>query len=313
LSVVSGGDRIRVICGPTAAGKSALALRLATEFGGRIISADSRQIYRGFDVGTAKPSREEQRAVRHYGIDLIDADIRFSAAAWASHADAAIAETIAAGEIPMIVGGTGFYIRALFAPLFREPQFDENRRMDLQAELEALSIDVLRRWCFRLDPARAHLGRTQLIRAIEVALLSGERLSTLHEREVRHARWSARYLLVDPGPVLSAAIESRVYRMMDDGWKEEVERLSRSVPESAPAWKATGYRSILALQRGTIGTSDAVEDVIVATRQYAKRQRTWFRNQLAGEMVTVVDSRSEDAYDRAVAWWNNDLEGSVTE
>src|SRR5690349_17283284 len=174
----SGGldaGRLRIICGPTAAGKSAIALMLAEEFGGAIVSADSRQIYCYFNIGTAKPTREECARVTHYGVDVAEPTERYSAARWASEATEWIE---CAGEIdktPIVVGGTGLYIKALVEPLFDAPQMDPVARLQLESELAAKSIDELRRWCEVLDPPRANLGRTQLLRSIETALLSGAR------------------------------------------------------------------------------------------------------------------------------------------
>ncbi|HMG97264.1 MAG TPA: isopentenyl transferase family protein, partial [Gemmatimonadaceae bacterium] len=156
------GDRMRIICGPTGAGKTAIALELAETFGAAIVSADSRAIYCGFDIGTAKPTREECARVTHYGIDVAEPDERFSAARWAAEADEWIESAAEVEKESVIVGGTGLYIKALVEPLFSAPELDAVRRSDLERELESKSISDLRRWCKELDPARAHLGRTQL-------------------------------------------------------------------------------------------------------------------------------------------------------
>src|SRR5207249_1127580 len=140
----------------------------------------SRQIYRGFDVGTAKPTPAERARVPHEGIDVVEPTERYSAAAWASAANGWIASSLAARRTPLVVGGTGLYLRALFDGLFEEPHLDPDRRRALQAELDHISSDELRRWVAVLDPARSHLGRTQLIRAVEIALLTGRRMSDLH-------------------------------------------------------------------------------------------------------------------------------------
>ena len=293
---------IPVICGPTAAGKSVIALWLAQRLPATIIVADSRQIYRGFDIGTAKPTAEEQVAVPHRGIDLVEPHQRYSAAAWAAHANGWIDEARAAGRIPLVVGGTGFYLRALFEPLFEEPQLDAAKRRSLEGLLAPVSLDELQRWCSVLDPDRAHLGRTQLLRAIEVALLTGQRLSTLHRERARTARRVARYLVVDPGPALAGRIATRLDAMLTGGWVEEVRRLSQDVPSEAPAWNATGYRALRALARGEISAVRAREQILIATRQYAKRQRTWFRHQLDERDVTLLDPSRENATVLAERW-----------
>jgi tRNA dimethylallyltransferase len=301
---------VRVICGPTAAGKSAIAMRLCERYGpATIVSADSRQIYRGFDVGTAKPSAEERRRVPHEGIDVVEPTVRYSASAWAADAERWIGSAERAARTPVVVGGTGFYLRALFEPLFDAPVMDEGRRSALERVLGGLTVPELRRWCTALDPPRAHLGRTQLLRSIETALLTGERLSDLHRTRARPARLAARYLVVDPGPVLARRIAGRVEAMLDAGWVEEVRRLAPTVPADAPAWNSTGYHTVRRLAAGEIDRRSAAELVTVETRQYAKRQRTWFRHQLGGPEVTRVDP-DDPRCDLAIAYWWNREEGA---
>lgn len=294
---------LRVIAGPTAAGKSAIALALAERHGASIVSADSRQIYQRFDVGTAKPSPAERARVPHHGIDVVPPTERYSAARFATDAERWIADDQSVGRASLVVGGTGFYLRAIFAPLFEEPSMDSSAREALQAHLAELSSEELRRWCEALDPPRAALGRTQLLRAIEVALLTGQRLSALHSLPPRAPRFRARYLVVDPGPVLRDRIAARVDAMLDAGWPEEVESLLRDVPEDAPAWNAAGYAVVRRLVRGEISRMHAREQVTIETRQYAKRQRTWLRHQLGGAAVTLVNPDAPDAMDVVNRWW----------
>jgi tRNA dimethylallyltransferase len=294
---------IPVICGPTAAGKTQLALWLATRADAIIVSADSRQLYRGFDIGTAKPTLAERRVAPHCGIDVLEPTRRASAAWWAGEADGWIRDALAAGRVPIVVGGTGLYLRALFGSLFDEPVLDEERRAALQRELGTFSTETLRRWVAELDRPRATLGRTQLLRALEIALLTGRRVSDLHRERHRPARRRARYLVVDPGPELTQRIETRVDSMLGAGWRDEVRRLIREVPADAPAWNATGYRTIRQLEAGELSEREAVQRVVIETRQYAKRQRTWFRHQLAGDDVTLLDPRSPDWESRALSWW----------
>jgi tRNA dimethylallyltransferase len=296
-------NRIRVICGPTAAGKSAIAGTLAIEYGATIISADSRQIYRGFDIGTAKPSWNERKAIRHLGIDIAGPTERFSASAWATMAIEWVSEVVASGSTPLIVGGTGFYIRALFDPLFAAPDLDQAKREQLEHILNPMSLSDLRRWCTVLDPERAHLGRYQLVRAIEIALLTGKRISELHAADDSKPVFTAGYLLVDPGQSLARRIERRVDEMIDAGWERETHSLDASVPENAPAWKASGYRAMRSVSRGELDLSVARERIIIETRQYAKRQRTWFRHQLGDAPVTRVNPDDPDAQAIAQRWW----------
>ena len=304
-------EPLRIICGPTGAGKSALAFALARVHPAVIVSADSRQIYRGFDVGTAKPSKREQRQLPHRGIDVIEPMDRYSAARWAEAARLWIDEAFAADRTPLVVGGAGLYLRALTEPLFDEPPLDPEKRGALEAELGPLTVAELRRWCEQLDPARAHLGRAQLVRAIVVALLSGTPISAWYAREPRAAGRAARYLVVDPGGGLSARLDDRFAAMLEAGWEREVEQLARTVSADAPAWNGTGYRWLRAAVREECSRADAFARVRIDTRQYAKRQRTWFRHQLPPAHVTRLDPGAPDALERATRWWNATDDGGV--
>jgi tRNA dimethylallyltransferase len=268
-------------------------------------------VYRGFDIGTAKPSVEEQREVPHRGIDVVEPTERYSAARWAESARDWIEEARGAERTPLVVGGAGLYLRALTEPLFDEPPLDPVRRDALDTLLAAYSVAELRRWCERLDPARAHLGRTQLLRAIIVALLSGSPISAWHARSPRAAGLAARYLVVDPGAALSARLEERLTTMLDMGWEREVEALARAVPANAPAWNGTGYRWIRAAVMKECSRDDALARVRIETRQYAKRQRTWFRHQLPASRVTSIDPGAPDALERALRWWSTTDDGGV--
>lgn len=294
--------------GPTAAGKSSIALHLAERFGLAIISADSRQLYRGFDVGTAKPSAGERQRVRHYGIDVLDPTVRYSAHQWADHAVGWSADARARGHDSLIVGGTGFYVRALVHPFDVAPSLDPDRRAALEPWLATLDTAELERWCQRLDPARAALGRTQRLRAVETALLAGRRLSESPapgEHRSPPSSRGARYLVVDPGAGLATRITQRVEGMVAAGWFEEVSTLMSHVPADAPAWKASGYATIREAVAGVISPQHAVQRVVIETRQYAKRQRTWCRHQLPHEQVTRLDSSDHDALAQASAWWTS--------
>jgi tRNA dimethylallyltransferase len=267
-----------------------------------VISADSRQIYRQFDLGTAKPTRAEQSRVPHRGIDVTSPTDRYSAAEWAEMADRAIHEALDGGRLPIIVGGTGFYIGALFRPLFAEPPLDPALRAPLQRQLDQMETPELRRWCEALDPERAQLGRAQLLRAIEIALLSGRRLSALHLTGRRRARWTGRYLVVDPGTDLASRIATRAKEMIDGGWPNEVRHLIETVPADAPAWKATGYRIMREFVVGAIDRETAYDRIVIETRQYAKRQRTWFRHQLTGDQVQRLSPHLSGWQEKVDRW-----------
>lgn len=300
----SAGASLPVICGPTASGKSALALRLAESAGAAIISGDSRQVYRGFDIGTAKPDAAERRRVPHYGVDVVAPDERYTAADWAAAVPAWLDQVGAEGRRPIIVGGTGFYFRALFVPLFEEPPIDPARLTVVRQVLSRMSGDEIRRWCAALDPARAPLGRTQRERAIEIALTTGHRISELHLERPRASTLTARYLVLDPGTSLAKSIAARVDAMLAAGWLDEVRSLAERVDPDARAWTATGYDTMRRVVTGELTLDRGRDLVVIATRQYAKRQRTWFRHQLAGESVLRLDPRAPDTFERATAWFN---------
>lgn len=297
---------LRIVCGPTAAGKSAIAMMLAEEFDAAIVSSDSRQIYCYFDIGTAKPTRQECARVTHYGVDVADPTERYSAARWATQA---VEWIECAGELdktPVVVGGTGLYIKALVEPLFNAPEIDPLARGRLETELAGQTIAELRRWCEVLDPPRARLGRAQLLRSIETALLSGARISELHSahrKEAAAADVVPSYLVIDPEEALAARIEQRVDDILRCGWLEEVRHLMDTTPADAPAWKASGYRAVREHVEGKADLSATRERVIIQTRQYAKRQRTWFRHQLPPSAVTRLNPLDSRAIQVAREWW----------
>ena len=301
LSAASAVAELRIICGPTGAGKSAIAMALAERHGLTLVSADSRQIYRGFDIGTAKPTAADRARVPHVGIDVADPSERWSAARWADDAERAIHEVGAAHTL--VVGGTGLYLKALLTPLFNAPPLDPTARASLDSVLSTLSVDELRRWCRSLDPALAELGRTQLLRAIETALLTGERLSELQARLARPPRFRAQWLVVDPGHALASQLEQRLDSMLAGGWPDEVRQLEATVPPDAPAWNACGYSAVRKMMHGDCTPAEAREAILVSTRQYAKRQRTWFRHQLEGQPVVRLDPALSSAVGLADTWW----------
>ena len=298
----SGVHSVAIICGPTAAGKSAIAMALAARTGALLISADSRQIYRGFDIGTAKPSQSDRDAVPHRGVDIVEPTERYSAAHWSAGALDALRDAAAREQPVIVVGGTGFYLRALEEPLFESPPLDPVRRVEILAALGLETTDVLRQRCRGIDPLRAELGRTQLLRALETFELTGRPLSAWLTERARTSEVRAHYLLVDPGAVLRERIAARLMQMLDSGWEREVAALSRVTAPDAPAWNACGYATIRAALAGAMTLDAAIERSIIDTRQYAKRQRTWFRHQLPSERVTHINPDAPDAQTRAQAW-----------
>ena len=298
--------RVPVIVGPTAVGKTAVALALAAHWPVEVISADSRQIYRRLDIGTAKPPRRERARVAHRGLDVVDPGTRYSAGRYARDAAAWIEEARNRSKLPAVVGGTGLYIRALVDGLFHEPELEAGRRRSLDAFAARLEPLELLRWAGRLDPGFRGGGRQRAARAIEVALLTGYPLS--HWQEVARAAGAIRpwyVVLTVPRQVLHQRIARRAEEMVRRGLIEEVAAvLAEGHQPSAPGLDGIGIREAVEYLHGGRRRDTVAEAIGISTRQYAKRQETWFRHQLAGEVVTLDATRPPErlAADIARLW-----------
>ena len=271
-----------VLVGPTGVGKTAVAAALAALTPIAVISADARQIYRGLDIGTAKPSPATLAQVPHIGLDLIEPGERYSAGRFAREAAGWLAEARASGRQPVVVGGTGLYIRALAEGLFREPPFNPERREHLRGWAESLDGAELARWAGRLDPAFPGGGRQRAARAVEVALLTGHALSWW-QREARESGTLRPWYihLTVPREVLHRRLATRVDEMLRAGLVQEVQRAFASgVSPDAPGLDGIGYREVVSLLQGQLPEAELRDAILVSTRKYAKRQETWFRNQL---------------------------------
>lgn len=279
-------SRPRVVClvGPTASGKTALALEVAAACGAEIVSADSRQVYRRMDVGTAKPTPAERARVAHHVIDVVDPETPFDVGRFRAEATAAIAGIAARGGRVLVVGGTGLYVRALVQGLCPAPPRQPALRTRLEAEAAAEGLPALHDRLRAVDPvaaARIHPNdRMRVVRALEVAGVSGRPLSAW---QADHAFGERPYEVVTvglavPPAVLDARIDARIDAMLAAGFLDEVAALcATALPDDAPAWNAVGYRELREVVRGHAALDDAVRATRRATRQFAKRQRTWFR------------------------------------
>ena len=274
-----------VIVGPTGVGKTAVAAALAALTPLTVISADARQVYRNLDIGTAKPDPETLARVPHCGLDLIDPGERYSAGRFARDATAWIAAVRAAHRQPVVVGGTGLYIRALAEGLFREPPFDPDRRAQLRQWSESLEGADLARWAGRLDLQFLGGGRQRAARAVEVALLTGHALSWWQREAREGATLSPWYIqLTVPREVLHRRLAARVDQMLAAGLVGEVQRqLDAGIAADAPGLDGIGYREVVAMLNGQVSESALRDSILVSTRRYAKRQDTWFRHQLRTE------------------------------
>lgn len=287
---------VPVIVGPTAVGKTAVALALAAHWPMEIISADSRQIYRRLDVGTAKPSRKERARVAHHGVDVVDPGTRYSAGHFARDAAGWVAEVRNRGRLPVVVGGTGLYVRALAEGLFHEPPLDPARRRSLDAFTARMEPIELLRWAGRLDPGFQGGGRQRASRAVEVALLTGQPLSHWQERARAGAAIDPWYILLTvPRPVLHQRIANRAEEMMRRGLIEEVAAvLAEGHAPGAPGLDGIGIREAIDYLHGRLPRESVAEAVATSTRQYAKRQQTWFRHQLGGPVLALDATRGPE-------------------
>ena len=300
-------DKTLVLVGPTAVGKTAVALALAERLGGEIISADSRQVYRGLDITTAKPTRRERQRVVHHLVDIVAPGERFSAGRFAELAAAAIADVRSRGRVPLVVGGTGLYVKALTEGLFAEPPLDRPRRDALTAFTGQLDHATLVRWADRLDPGYVGSGgRHRASRAIEMALLTGRPLSWWQQTARTGGAispWTVR--LNVPRATLHQRIAHRTDEMLRRGAIEEVAAvLADGAPLVGPGMDGIGVREAVDVLQGRMARSAYPAAVALATRQYAKRQDTWFRHQLNGDTLALDATASPEhvAAQIATAW-----------
>jgi len=275
--------KILVICGPTASGKSDLALELARRLDGEIVNADSMQVYRGLNIGTAKPSAGQQNGIPHHLIDVTDPDQPFSAADFAEAADRAIRDICSRGRRPIVVGGTGLYIRALLKGLVDSPGGADEFRQALHAEAGRLGNEALLERLRLVDPELAGTlhpnNLVRIIRALEVQHLTGIPLS-LHQQQ--HGFSDRRYRALQFGirverPLLYSRIDQRVERMLEQGLLQEVRQLlDAGYGPEAKAMRSIGYKEMTAHLAGECSLEEAVRLIKRDTRHYAKRQMTWF-------------------------------------
>lgn len=278
--------QVIAIVGATASGKSAVAMEVAERTGAEIVNADALQVYRGFDVGTAKPTPEERARVPHHLIDILDPEERYSAGEFARRARAAIAEIGSRGHPALVVGGSGLYVRALFEGISPIPPGDPEIRARLRERLEREGLDALTAELARHDPelvARLAPGDAQrVLRGLEVALVSGRSLSSWIAAKPFGSRPlpGVKVGLTLPRDVLYDRIERRAQKMVADGWLDEIERiLASGVPADAPAFQAIGYRQLRRHVAGEWSFEEALDATVRATRRFAKRQLTWFRKE----------------------------------
>jgi tRNA dimethylallyltransferase len=293
-----------ILLGPTAVGKSAVALRVAEATGGEIVSADSMQIYRGMDIGTAKPSAEERARVAHHLVDIIEPDVPYSVAQYQEDADRAIAEVRARGRTPMLVGGTGLYVQAVWDGLdFPIAGPDEEFRRTMRAEAARMGAPALHARLAAVDPAAAARihphDEKRIIRALEVHHLTGRPISDFQRADERTAprydgtAWGLRM----PRLELNRRIDERIDKMIGRGLLEEVRGLlDCGYHEDLISMKALGYQQLAEVVRGRCELVEAVERFKIATHQFAKRQMTWFGKD---ERIRWIEAEAPSDLERA--------------
>jgi tRNA dimethylallyltransferase len=278
---------IYAVVGSTASGKTALGVELALRAGGEIINCDSVQIYREIEIATAKPSEEEKRGVPHHLIDYVAPEINYTAADWSRDAAKKIDEIEARGRVPILVGGTGFYLNALRNPFFESPKTDENLREKLRKLKEARGAEHLHKILQKVDKASAEKlfprDYVRTMRALEVFFQTGNRLSEVQPKREKPPEFAARIKIIalnPPRDLLYERINARAEMHFEKGLVEEVKNLrEKGLRDDTNALGAHGYRRVCEFLRGERTLESAIEKTRQDVRNYAKRQMTWFKRE----------------------------------
>lgn len=295
-----------IITGPTGSGKTGLGVHLAERLNGEIISMDSMALYRGMDIGTAKPGKEDQQRIRHHLIDVLNPWESSSVAWWLKEAERSARDILNRGKKVVLVGGTALYLKALLYGLFKGPPEDPEVRQRLNREAESFGKQALHARLHAIDPATAtrlhpHDVR-RIVRALEVWELTGEPMSGWQRQWRKPLQQTPAAWWIDlPRQELYARIDGRVARMFDAGWVEEVRGLQGLLhPLSREAQQALGYKEIIEHLSGRLNLAETMDLVRTRTRQFAKRQLTWFRH-LPGCRPCAGELTSED-FNRTMAY-----------
>jgi tRNA dimethylallyltransferase len=290
---------IPILAGPTASGKTALALELARHVPLEVISADAMMVYRGMDIGTAKPTLQERSSVPHHLLDVVNPDEGFNVADYVHLAEQAIKEVLERGKIPLVVGGTGFYIRALADGLPTVPEADEKVQAELYERLEREGLEKLLRELEAFSPSdakRTERNPRRVVRALEIITRTGQAPSDFPM--TKPAFTYDKLILAPTMEHLRPRIEARTEAMFAAGLTDEVIRLFRQYPTLATAKQAIGYKEVVEYLAGQMTLQQAKAAVTLATTQYAKRQRTWFRK----ESGKVYEKLANDIQNDAKVW-----------
>jgi tRNA dimethylallyltransferase len=303
---VSARPAIVVVGGTTASGKTDLALALARRLGGELVGADSVQVYRGFDIGSAKPTADELDGITHHLIDVVDPDEAIDAARYAALADEAIAGIAERGRLPIVVGGTGLWLRALVRGLVALPAPDPAVREGLEAEVRRVGAPAVHARLATIDPRAAAAihpnDALRIVRALEVHAQTGEPLGELRHRHALGApRHPTLFFALDrPRDALRARLEARVASMIARGWVDEVRALLARWGPDVRAFGSVGYRELLDHVRGVRSLVQAAEAAVRASWVYTRRQRTWFRGEPGIDVRLDEGARDVEAIVRRV-------------
>ena len=284
-----------MIAGPTATGKSEVAVAVAKEVGGEIINADSVQVYKYCDIGTAKPSAQQRREVPHYLYDILEPDQEFNAGEYENLAERIALSIYKKGKLPIVVGGTGLYIKALLWGLSIPAPKDPALREELKEEMNRVGSKVMHKRLEEIDPITASRLSPQdgvrIVRALEIFRLTGTPPSQFSSWQPKPWIEAITVALDMPKERLRRRIDQRTEKMVKEGLVEETQQiLSMGYPESSPPLKAIGYKQVIEYLDGKLSLLEMVEEIKKATRRYAKRQRTWFRK----EGFTWIDSENPE-------------------
>ena len=293
-------NNIICIAGPTASGKTALAVELAKEFNGEVVSCDSMQIYRRMDIGTAKPFPEERQGIPHHMIDVCEPDEDFSVGRYCQMASPIVDDIVARGKTAIIAGGTGLYMDSLIRGNDFAPFPSTGQREKLEARCDEMGLEFMKNWLQEIDPEAAERihDRKRLLRALEVYLETGETI-TEHNRKTQliPARYNPIWLGLDfePRQALYERIDLRVSIMLEQGLVEEIKTLLASgIPEKCTAMQAIGYKEFINALDGQCTIEEAADQVRQSSRRYAKRQLTWFRRNKAMNWLTRYPGEGSD-------------------
>ena len=277
-------DKVIVICGPTASGKTALSIELAKKVNGEIVSADSMQIYKDMNIGTAKPTIEEMQGIKHFLLDFVSPDERYSVADYKTDAKKSIKKILKEGKIPIIVGGTGLYVDSLIYEIeYPNIEFDENYRKELEEQVRKEGLDKLYEQAKLIDPQAVEKisknDTKRILRVLEIYHATGK---TKTEQEIESRKKEVEYdykvfALNWNRQTLYERINKRVDIMIEQGLIEEVEKISRKYNKFPTAMQGLGYKEVVEYLEGFLTKEEMIEKIKKETRHYAKRQLTWFR------------------------------------